>query len=159
MLVVFLGGSVVKNLPVMQETQVQPLGQEDPLEKEMATHSSILAWRTQWTEEPGGSQRVRHNWVTKHSLIQITTFLKLGKTGQWEKMHSRVHSCTKMLGDEVYMYMCVCIYIYIYSMLLCPWNSPGKNIGMGCHSLPQGSSWPRDWTFYVSCIGRWVLYY
>ena len=47
----------VKNPPVMQETQetwVQSLGQEDPLEKEMATHSSILAWKTPWTEEPGG---------------------------------------------------------------------------------------------------------
>ena len=41
----------VNNLPAMQETQVQSLGQEDPLEKEMATHSSILAWRTLWTEE------------------------------------------------------------------------------------------------------------
>ena len=45
---------LVKNLPDMQETQVQSLGQEDPLEKEMATHYSILAWRTSWTEEPGG---------------------------------------------------------------------------------------------------------
>ena len=48
---------MVKNPPVMQETQetwVQSLGQEDPLEKEMATHSSILAWKTPWTEEPGG---------------------------------------------------------------------------------------------------------
>ena len=57
---------MVKNLPTMQETLVQSLGQEDPLEKEMATHSSILAWRILWTEEPGGlqsmgSQRVRHN--------------------------------------------------------------------------------------------------
>ena len=43
----------VKNLPVMQETWLQFLGQEDPLEKEMATHSSILAWRIPWTEEPG----------------------------------------------------------------------------------------------------------
>ena len=52
----------------MQETQVQSLDQEDPLEKEMASHSSILAWRIHWTEEPGGlqsmvSQRVRHDWV------------------------------------------------------------------------------------------------
>ena len=45
--------SVVKNLPEMQETQVQSLGQEDPLEKEMATRSSILAWRIPWTEKPG----------------------------------------------------------------------------------------------------------
>ena len=47
---------VVKNLPAMQETRVQSLGQEDPLEKGMATHSSILAWEIPWTEEPGGLQ-------------------------------------------------------------------------------------------------------
>jgi len=47
-------GSVVKNLSAMQETQIQFLDQEDPLEKEMATHSSILAWKISWTEEPGG---------------------------------------------------------------------------------------------------------
>ena len=47
---------MVKNLPAMQETWAVPLGQEDPLEKEMAIHSSILAWRIPWTEEPGGLQ-------------------------------------------------------------------------------------------------------
>jgi len=57
---------MVKNPSAMQETQVQLLGQEDPLEKEMATHSSILAQRILWTEEPGGlqsmgSQTVRHD--------------------------------------------------------------------------------------------------
>ena len=57
---------MVKNLPIMQESQVQPLGREDPLEKELATRSSILAWRIPWTEEPGrlqsmGSQRVGHD--------------------------------------------------------------------------------------------------
>ena len=46
----------VKNLPAMQETQVQSLVGEDPLEKEMTTHSSILAWKIPWTEEPGGLQ-------------------------------------------------------------------------------------------------------
>ena len=56
----------VKNLPAMQETWVRSLGWEDPLEKGMATHSSILAWRIPWTGEPGGlqsmgSQRVKHN--------------------------------------------------------------------------------------------------
>ena len=55
----------VKHLPVTQETWVQSLGQEDPLEKEMATHSSTLAWKIPWMEEPGGlqsmgSQRVGH---------------------------------------------------------------------------------------------------
>ena len=52
---ILLGGSVVKN-PAMEETQVQPLGQEDPLEKGMASHPNILAWRIPWTEEPGGLQ-------------------------------------------------------------------------------------------------------
>ena len=57
---------LVKGLPTMQETQVQSLGQEDLLEEEMATHSSILAWRIPWTKEPGrlqfmGSQRVKHD--------------------------------------------------------------------------------------------------
>ena len=47
---------MVKNLPALWETQVQSLGWEDPLEREMATHSSILAWRVPWTEEPGGLQ-------------------------------------------------------------------------------------------------------
>ena len=50
----FLSDSMVKNLPAMQETQVQSLGQEDPLEEGMATHSNIFAWRILWTEEPGG---------------------------------------------------------------------------------------------------------
>ena len=49
---------MVKNLPAMQETWVQFLGQKDPLEKGMATHSGILAWRISWTEEPGGLQSV-----------------------------------------------------------------------------------------------------
>ena len=53
-----LVAQTVKNLPAMEETKVQSLDQEDPLEKEMATHSSILAWRTPWTEEPGRLHRV-----------------------------------------------------------------------------------------------------
>ena len=47
---------MVKNLPAMQETRVQSLGQEDPLKEEMATHSTVLAWEIPWTEEPGGVQ-------------------------------------------------------------------------------------------------------
>ena len=62
----FPGGSVIKNLPAVQEAQVWSLGGEDPLEKEMAAHSSIPAWRMPWAEEPGGlqskgSRRVRHD--------------------------------------------------------------------------------------------------
>ena len=61
-----LVAQLVKNPPAMQETYIQSLGWEDPLEEDMATHSSILAWRIPWTEEPGGLQsmglqRVRHD--------------------------------------------------------------------------------------------------
>ena len=64
----------VKNLPAMRETWVRSLGQEDPLEEGMATHSSILAWRIPWTEDPGrlqsmGSQRVGHNWTTEYAYL------------------------------------------------------------------------------------------
>ena len=64
-----LVAQTVKNLPMVQETQVQSLSGEGPLEKEMTIHSSILAWEIPWTEEPGrlksvGSQRVRHDWAT-----------------------------------------------------------------------------------------------
>ena len=73
-----LMAQLVKNLPPMQETQVPSLGQEDPLEKGMATHFSILAWRIPWTEDPGrlqsmGSQKVRHDCVTSTFFQQVTT--------------------------------------------------------------------------------------
>ena len=76
-----LVAQTVKNLPAMQETRVRSLGWEDPLEKGVATHSSILAWRIPWTEEPGGlqsmgSQRVEHNWVTFTFMVLAIYFLK-----------------------------------------------------------------------------------
>ena len=77
MLYTFPGGSVVKNLPAMQETWVPSLGQEDPLEKGLATHSSIPAWEIPWTEEPDwlqkGCRRVGHNLATKQQ--QYTLYL------------------------------------------------------------------------------------
>ena len=68
-----LVAQMVKHLPTMQETQVRSLGWEDTLDKEMATHSSSLAWKFPWMEEPGrlqsmGSQRVGHNWATSFSF-------------------------------------------------------------------------------------------
>ena len=64
----------VNNLPAVQEIRVWSLGQEDPLEKEMATHSSVLAWKIPWIEKPGGlqsmgSQRVRHDWAPNTYLL------------------------------------------------------------------------------------------
>ena len=71
----------LKHLPAMQETRVRPLDQENPLEKEMATHSSILAWEILWAEKPGGlqstgSQRVRHDLAINTS-IKVTFYFKM----------------------------------------------------------------------------------
>ena len=72
---------MVKNLPAMQETQIQSLNQKDSLEKGMPTHSSILAWRISWRKESSGplslgSQKVRHDWATKHAItLYIITYL------------------------------------------------------------------------------------
>ena len=68
---------MVKNLPAMLETQIRTLGWEDPLEKRMATHSSIPAWRIPWKAEPGGlqsmgSERVGHDWATELNLFDPT---------------------------------------------------------------------------------------
>ena len=81
-----LGGYkiTVKHLPAMRETQVQFLGREDPLEKEMTIHSSILAWKIPWTEEPNrlqsmGSQRVRHDYFTfTFTALQVLMKSDLG---------------------------------------------------------------------------------
>ena len=85
----------VKNPPAMQKTQkarVQSLGQEDPLEKDMATPSSILVWKISWTEEPDGlqskgSQSVAHNWTTKHTHTRnfISLMLTSDEGKQWAK--------------------------------------------------------------------------
>ena len=83
----FLWGPLVaqklKRLPAMRETWVRSLGREDPLEKEMATYSSILAWRIPWTEEPGGLQstglqRVRHDWATSLHFTSLWLFFSIG---------------------------------------------------------------------------------
>ena len=91
----YLGHLLAKRLPAMQETWVRSLGWEDPLEKEMATHSSILAWRIPWTEDPDrlqsmGSQRVRHNWATSLSLslsIQSMLFNHGGSENRYEQLN------------------------------------------------------------------------
>ena len=73
---------MVKCLPAMQETQVQSLGQEDPLEKEMTTHSSTLAWRIPWTEDPGGLQSMGSQELDQirsdQSLSRVRLFVTHG---------------------------------------------------------------------------------
>ena len=90
----------------MQETLIQSLGWEDPLEEEMATHSSILAWRILWTEEPGGprsigSKRVRHDLGTKHALV-------------WSR--SVKQNC--VLNPQFGCCHCVCV-LFIYFLCVC----------------------------------------
>ena len=99
----------VKNLPARQETLAQYLGQEDLLEKGMATHSSILAWRIPWTEEPGRlqpmrSQRVRHNWETKTYTFHREKRLTFQDSNSWYG-HNGMYThpkkdCQSMLVDE-----------------------------------------------------------
>ena len=91
----------VKNPPAMQETQVRSLAWKDPLEKGMATHSSILAWRIPWTEEPGGlqsmgSRRVGHNWVTNTHIHKKMSYLKKKKQTHFTSEIPRALSISKL---------------------------------------------------------------
>ena len=76
-----LVAQMVKNLPTMQETWVQSLGQEDSLEEGMATHSSILAWKISWTEEPGGLQSMRLSQRVGHDFSRDLLPGALGTRG------------------------------------------------------------------------------
>ena len=100
-----LVAQMVKNLPAMQETWVRSLGWEDPLKKGMETHSSILACRIPWTEEPGGPQskgspRVRHDWVTNIFIFQDqktskwTKYITCGQRGEEQSLWSLKFLCT-----------------------------------------------------------------
>ena len=141
----FPGGSVVKNLLAMQETQVCSLDQEDHLEEGVAIHCNILAWRIPQTEEPGGlqsmgSQRVSDTTeATEHTAHTCT--------------HAHTHTHTHTIPTKV-------IFLYIlppiHTKLRAQWwqtlcdpvecSLPGKNPGVGCHfplqsiSLTQGSN-------------------
>ena len=92
-LVASLVAQTVKRLPTMREIHVQSLGWEDPLEKEMATHSSILAWKISWMEEPGwllsmGSQRVVHDWATSLSIyLSISSSRLVAKVLEFQLQH------------------------------------------------------------------------
>ena len=103
-----MGASLVvqrlKRLPAMRETWVRSLGWEAPLEKEIATHSSILAWRIPWMEEPGGlqstgSQRVGHDWATSlHFTLLLILLTPHESCIKWA--HFQVKGDHKFLGDQ-----------------------------------------------------------
>ena len=90
-----LVAQLVKNLHAVQETQVWSLGGEDPLEKGMATHSNILAWRTPWTEESGGlqttgSQRVGHDWLSYTFTFHFAVVLP---NHEFNSLHGELSLC------------------------------------------------------------------
>ena len=97
----FPGGSEGKASAYSWETRVRSLGREDPLEKEMAPHSSTLAWKIPWTEKPGrlqsmGSQRVGHDWVEQlhFSLLFYSTTMNHFSNGLWYAMKSGFYTTT-----------------------------------------------------------------
>ena len=112
---------MVKNLPAMQETWVQSLGWEDPLEEGIATHSNIPAWRIPWTEKPRGlqsvvSQRVRQDWATKrlstlflyalgNRKIRVTHYIEIFALLRWSGAESTVSlgsACSKSGRDNIW---------------------------------------------------------
>ena len=122
----------VKHLSTMQETRVWALVWEDPLEKEMAIHSSTIAWKIPWTEEPGrlqsmGSQRVGHDWATSLSL-----YFKKGKNAN--KIHTQKKICA-VYGE------CVVTNQTRQKMFSgFPWWSSGKD-----YTLPVQRMWVQSW--------------
>ena len=112
----------VKRLPARQKTWVQSLGQEDPLEKEMATHFSTLAWKIPWTEEPGrlqsmGSQRVGHDWVTSLSLSVKAMIFPVVMYG-CESWTIKKAECWRMDAFELYCWR---------RLLRVPWTARRSN--------------------------------
>ena len=146
---------MVKRLPAMQETRVRSLGCEDPLEKEMATHSSILAWRIPRTEEPGGATvhevtRVRHKLTSKPPPLN-QGFQHLGSSGITSWLILLLEKC--------------CAYMIRHSLVsdfttvahqapLSHGILQARILGWVTVHFSRGSSWPRDWTCTscVSCI-------
>ena len=110
-----LVAQLVKNLYAVQETQVWSLGGEDPLEKGMATHSNILAWRTPWTEEPGGlrttgSQRVGHDWL---SYTFTFHFAVVPSNHEFNSLHGELSLCLwfalgRQLSQQFWIKVPVC---------------------------------------------------
>ena len=127
----------------MQEMWVRSLAKEDPLEKEMAIHSSILAWETPWTEEPDriqsmGSRRVRHNWsnlACLHTYRLYNYFCQVASVVSGSLWPLRLQP----------------------SRLLCPWDSPGKNTGVGGHFLLQRIFPTQGSNPHLFCLLHWQM--
>ena len=105
-----LVAQTIKNSPAMWETWVWSLTWEDPLEKEMATHSSILVWRIPWTEEPGGlqsmgSRRVGHNWATSLSLFNSEVLRNCVTQRFWKEFGINTGIYLYIINTDIYRYI------------------------------------------------------
>ena len=152
----------VKNLPAIWETEVWFLGQEDPLEEEMVTHSSILAWEIPWTEEPGGLQfmglqRVGHDWVANTTTTATTTVVASSFYFDWgiqREQHLDFLELTELFlfRFQFNLRFCCFLFSFIHTLLatsflkrpstLLPERSPGERNG----NLLQILAWEIPWT-------------
>ena len=118
---------MAKNLPAMQKTWVQSLGREDPLEEGMAVYSSILAWRTSWTEEPGRLQsmrlqRVGHNWATNTFTFHCSLCSSTSKKAEENtlitfivgKLLCLMGKTKKITNPDVDIYYATCFTFFVY---------------------------------------------
>ena len=123
--------SVGKASPAMQETWVWFLGREDPLEKEVATHFSILAWRIPWSEEPGRLQSMGSQ------ESDMTEQLSTVRTHRHIHTHICMCVCIKCtsLDTRTYVCICVCVYIYIYKIYLSRYLVPKRVYVLSCNWL------------------------
>ena len=144
----------VKNLPEVQETRVQFLGWENPLEKEMASHSSILAWRIPWIEEPGRLQSMQsqesetiqqlNNHHHHHHHHELSCSMALGIFPDRDRtccpLNWQAGSQPLAAAAAKSLQLCPALcdpHRRQPTRLLCPWDSPNKNTGVGCHFLLQ----------------------
>ena len=150
-------GLVVKNLPAMQETQVRSLSQEDPLEEEMATHSSVFTWRTPWTEEPGEIQSMGVTKSQTRLSTHTCTYDRCSLTLKWPSPqpnksycifnHLCIHpNALRYLKFITLGYYALMLLIRIFFLILntqdaiffycsrkkCPCHTTGKKCSFGC---------------------------
>ena len=157
-----LVAQMVKNLPAMWEIRGQSLGWEDLLEKGMATHSSILAWRSPWTEEPDrlqsmGSQKVGHDWATNtHTQSCYRSVTKLCPS-----LCDPMDSSSSIISQSLLKFMSIELVmlsnhlILFHPLLLLPSIFP--IIRVFSNYLALCIRWPKYWSFSFSVSFQWIF--
>ena len=158
----------IKNLPAIQKMWVQSLGQEDPLEEEITTHSSIPAWRIPWTEDPmdGILPGSSVYWILQARILEWV-IVSFSRGSSWPRDWTRV-SCIFCTGRWILYHWatwlgCMCAKSLQSCLTLCDpmdYSPPGSSVHRIFKarilewvtiSFSRGSSWPRDWT-HIFCI-------